>query len=273
MKLSRSLLAVTSVVAAIGLASCGDDDGDSIADLLIVATDSEDGARLEMPSSVPAGVTRIEVENSGERDHDAQLIRVEGEHSADEVYRAIRSSGRGLPDWLTFGGGAPPAERGETASAVQVLEPGSYVAFDTESFDQSSLAEFEVTGEADGDLPATDATISAFDYGFEADGLEAGAGEIFFENTGDEPHHMRAAPLREGATMEDVREFIENEEGRPPVDLSRGVSTAVLEGGTSQVVELELDAGAYAMLCFIADRAGGPPHIAKGMIAGADVAG
>ena len=29
---------------------------------------------------------------------------------------------------------------------------------------------------------------------------------------------------------------------------------------------MELKAGKYAFVCFISDRAGGPPHVAKGMI-------
>jgi hypothetical protein len=41
----------------------------------------------------------------------------------------------------------------------------------------------------------------------------------------------------------------------------------VAEGGLKQVVELELPkAGKYALICFVADRRGGPPHAAKGMV-------
>lgn len=48
--------------------------------------------------------------------------------------------------------------------------------------------------------------------------------------------------------------------------------TTVLDGGAKQVTQLELaKPGKYALLCFIQDRAGGPPHIAKGMIAEVDV--
>jgi len=44
--------------------------------------------------------------------------------------------------------------------------------------------------------------------------------------------------------------------------------TARIDGGTKQVIELDLDKpGKYALLCFVSDRKGGPPHGAQGMIA------
>ena len=35
----------------------------------------------------------------------------------------------------------------------------------------------------------------------------------------------------------------------------------------AQAVELNLRPGRYALLCFAADRKGGPPHVMQGMIA------
>jgi len=48
-------------------------------------------------------------------------------------------------------------------------------------------------------------------------------------------------------------------------------STPVLDGGVAQVTDLELKKGKNVLLCFISDRAGGPPHVAKGMIAEVDI--
>jgi hypothetical protein len=44
-----------------------------------------------------------------------------------------------------------------------------------------------------------------------------------------------------------------------------------MDGGGKQVVEVELKAGKYALLCWVPDRAGGPPHAVKGMISEAVV--
>ena len=40
----------------------------------------------------------------------------------------------------------------------------------------------------------------------------------------------------------------------------------MIEGGESQLVEMDLEPGRYVMLCFISDRQGGPPHALKGMV-------
>jgi len=50
------------------------------------------------------------------------------------------------------------------------------------------------------------------------------------------------------------------------VDFEGGVGTTVLDGGKKQVAELEFKKGKYAFVCFIQDRKGGPPHVAKGMV-------
>jgi hypothetical protein len=45
----------------------------------------------------------------------------------------------------------------------------------------------------------------------------------------------------------------------------------VIDGGGSQTIDLELEPGRYAVLCFVPDREGGPPHAFKGMISEVEV--
>ena len=59
---------------------------------------------------------------------------------------------------------------------------------------------------------------------------------------------------------------VSNPKGPPPVDFDNLLGTQVLDGGIAQNIELDLKAGSYAVVCFIQDRAGGAPHVAKGMI-------
>ena len=77
--------------------------------------------------------------------------------------------------------------------------------------------------------------------------------------------------MTDGATIDDVETFFKTEKGKPPIDESKGFETAVIEGGTTQVVELDIEAGKYAVLCFVPDREGGPPHAARGMISEVEV--
>lgn len=275
----RGLVALAAV-AALAVAGCGDDGeteegatGDAQQIALTVSGQGED-ASLEVPESAEAGLAEISLENTDEGGHDAQLIRVEGDHSGQETAEAISAAQRGeaLPDWLFAAGGVGTTPPDETRSVTQVLEPGTYYVFDTEGRVEEP-AEMQVTGEATDETVSSDApaTITASEYAFETEGLSSDATEVTFENAGEQPHHIVAAPLAEGATIEDVEEFAREESGPPPVDLQRTISTAVVEGGDTQVVDLEFDAGNYALLCFISDREGGPPHVAEGMIAEAEV--
>jgi len=268
---------------ALTITACGSDDESSSSskpqNLAVEVTGQGQGKfSLEAPESVEAGVVEISLETPGDQtSHDAQLVRVEGDHSVDEVLEFIAKEGAPTPDWLFAAGGVGPTATG--ASATQQLAPGTYYILDTgepEGDDVKSYAEegataaLEVTGEAtDGELPSTDAKITATEYSFTASGLKAGKNEVEFDNAGKELHHVIAFPYAEGADFAAVKKaFSEMGEpsGPPPVDFEGITASAVLEGGTKQVAELDLKRGKYALVCFVSDRKGGPPHVAKGMI-------
>jgi hypothetical protein len=125
---------------------------------------------------------------------------------------------------------------------TQVLEPGTYYAFDTEGSsgppDAKSVASTEVSGEESDEELEADGTISAFEYDFEGDDLSSDQTEILFENRGTQPHHIVYSPLKDGTTVEDVEEFFENEKGPFPLNEKATKNTAVIEGGESQLVAL-----------------------------------
>jgi hypothetical protein len=81
-------------------------------------------------------------------------------------------------------------------------------------------------------------------------------------------------PYRPGATLGAVRKAFGRQQSgvEPPLDFEHTSYTARIGGGTKQITELDLDKpGKYALLCFVSDRKGGPPHVAQGMIAEATV--
>jgi len=137
------------------------------------------------------------------------------------------------------------------------------------------VASFEVKGEAGGGgLPTGSAKVEAYEYGFRASGLRTGSNTIEFSDTGREPHHLIAVPYKPGATLGAVRKAFRREQSgaEPPLDFEHASNTAGIDGGTKQITELQLDEpGNYALLCFVSDRKGGPPHVAQGMIAEATV--
>jgi len=269
----RSVLILVGLAA---LAGCGDDKqgeaggGSAPKPMAITATGSGKNIKITAPKAVPAGLTQINFRNSAKQGLGPQLLKIDGDHTVAEVAKAGSAwgdKGKPLAPWLGLAGGAPRAEPGKRSTATQVLSPGRYYAVDIET---SSSAEFEVTGDVDKEakLPsAAGGTVTASEYKFETSGLKAGNQPVLFKNAGKQPHFMVALPIKQGKTIADVRKFIQTEKGAPPVDENGAVDTPVLDGGDSQVARLNLKkTGNYALLCFIPDREGGPPHAAKGMI-------
>jgi len=281
------LLALTG---ATGLTACGDDDKDPAASgpakLAIEVTQPGKGKfSLRAPASVPAGLVEISLRvPAGAVTHDAQLIRMEGGHTTKEVLAAVSRLGAPIPDWMTAAGGVGQTDGDGVGRTVQRLQPGRYAILDMDepegdnvkNYAQSgATATLEVTGErSTAQLPRSVGTVTARDYGFATTGLQAGRTRIAFRNVGKQPHHVLAFPYTKGATLKQVRTFFTQDgerAGPPPVDFAGATRTTLLEGGEEQITELDLRRGKYALICFISDRAGGPPHLAKGMIAEAVV--
>ncbi len=251
--------------------------GAQTAKLAVKASDPSKGkVALESPKSVEAGAVELTLANSGKGPHGAQLVRVEGDHSADEVIEKVLDSpdGAPTPEWAFAGGGVAPVPPGKSGTSTVILEPGSYYIADdggdeADNFAKGGIAALEVTGKGGGQLPNTDASISAREYTFETSGLKAGKNRLTFKNEGKELHHVIAFPLRPGAKFDDVKKLFASDKeptGPPPFDEKKIVGTSVIDGGSSQVTDIELESGTYAFACFVSDRKGGPPHVAKGMI-------
>jgi hypothetical protein len=252
------------------LVACGGDE--EAQTLTFTLTQEGKGPKASGPQSAEPGLAEITLENKGKSEGDLQLIRAEGDHSAEEVVEALGSAmqGKAFPAWFFAGGGIGTTAAGESQTVTQVLEPGTYYAFVTEGAqgtpDPESVPTLEVSGEESDESVDADTTVSAFEYGFEAEALPSGRTEIAFDNTGAQPHHLLASPLVGNSTAADVERFFKTNKGKPPLEEEGGQSTAVIEGGEGQLVTLDLEPGRYALYCFISDRQGGPPHALKGMV-------
>jgi hypothetical protein len=269
----RFALALALAISAVFvLAACGDSDDEESDQKLSVTLSGE---TFQAPGGAEAGSAEISFKNNSDKTADMQFIRVEGDHSPKEVIQALGEVMNGKPfeDWMFAGGGVAVVKPGESKTVDQVLSPGTYYLFNTESDgppDPSATASFEVSGdESDTELEA-DATVTAEDadkeYSFTADNVSSGNTEILFDNEGEQPHHLLLAPIKGDATVEDIETAFKEEKGPPPIEEKGSESTAVIEGGEAQLVTLKLEPGRYAMFCFITDRKGGKPHALKGMV-------
>jgi hypothetical protein len=116
------------------------------------------------------------------------------------------------------------------------------------------------------DQPATvhDITITSTDFTYVApDTIPAGLVRIRLANAGKEHHHAQLARLHPGHTVAELRDTLAA--GGLPTWVTFVGGPGVPAPGRPSEVILPLEAGSYAVLCFVesSDRV---PHLAKGMI-------
>ena len=127
-------------------------------------------------------------------------------------------------------------------------------------------------GNADATLPEAESTVTARDYSFDVD-VSAGQQTVNFTNDGpDQIHHAVFFPFNEGvdeaAAEAALETFLtsEDEEAPPPPEfdpegLENSIDFGLFSSGLGASYEADFQSGrTYAVLCFIQDRSGGPPH-------------
>jgi hypothetical protein len=272
---------LAALAASCSAAACGDDGGDQPPAVTIETSDrGPNKVTMRAPRTVAAGLVEIELRNDGDTPHDAQLFRVDGDRtSADVVGLLEQADSAPKPRWLHPAGGVAPIDPGETATVTQVLEPGTYYVTDTQERTIASgghlinaarggVARLEVRGTSRDELPETAATITAREYGYDAEGFVAGENRVTFRNAGREFHQAVAFPVGDDVPYAEGKQEVlgrQQATGWVPVDAPDERATTVLEGGGEQIAELTLDPGRYVLLCFVSDRAGGGPQWAIGM--------
>ncbi len=236
--------------------------------------------QFNAPARVAGPLVKLTFKNSGTQPHGILLARVDAGHSQDEVAASVAAQDAPVPPWAHLQGGVDEVPPGQQASATVKLAPGSYFLLDPGSGDDDvsfvkggAIRPINVTGGGStGDVPSAGVTIAAKEYGFDVPKLKAGETTVRFENRGKEPHILVAAPIAEGASIDMVRAFFASEGPPPaggpppPLDFENSVALQALDAGQSEVTTVNFKPGRYAFVCFLNDRAGGPPHFAKGML-------
>jgi plastocyanin len=111
--------------------------------------------------------------------------------------------------------------------------------------------------------------------------LRPGVATITFENTSDEAHMLAMAPMKDGVTVDQVKDALAKGEGddavtpllaEPPDQAVFGTPAPVGAGQSTTVTAKDLPAGNYVLLCFFTDDSG-TPHFAMGMVGQLEVKG
>ena len=295
---SRLLAGVTAM--ALLVAACGDDDSTAASDNSTTTTTvaesttttteaaasqleitlTSDGIEVSQ-DSIPGGVVELTVTNETGASADANLSHVEGADHVDEFADAFFPvlQGGPFPDWVLNNAGVQLQSADQkTATSTVTLDPGDYVVWTSGDQEQgpSSKDAIHATGltvtEAQGDaaFPDTVGTITAKDYEFSVD--ENGPGTYTFENKGpDQFHHAIIVDFgtNDAATVKkDFPDILTSDDNTPPpADLDASqinfnfAASGVFGPGSKGTFEVPFESGhTYAVVCFMSDRAGGPPH-------------
>src|SRR2546430_12882741 len=178
----------------------------------ITATDYAFG----MPDTIPAGLTTFRLVNQGKELHHASLVRLGAGKSAAAFQAGLAAalqSHAPPPAWMAFVGGPNAVTVGDTATATQVVEPGSYVLVcwipsldGTPHGMKGMLHPLVVTASAApvAPAPAADVTITLTDYDFQlSQPLTAGRHVVRVDNVGAQGHEVVIAALAPGKTLHD----------------------------------------------------------------------
>lgn len=251
----------------------GGDEGEDEAAGGITVTVTGDA--IEVPAEITAGAVEVTVEGDVQ---EVDFTRVTDGTSEDAFVEGMASliEGGPAPEFLLGTAGAVVDGGGSTTTIL--LEPGSYFVWAESSVGDGDgeeptmlTAPATVTGEGGAELPDSERTITAHDYGFDVD-VAAGEGFVFRNDGPDQLHHailFNFGELDAAVVEENLPAFLQGGEEAPPPPAFADVDFENLEGGASAVFSAGLGGTApgafesgttYAAVCFISDLQGGPPH-------------
>jgi hypothetical protein len=225
--------------------------------------------------TIPAGLTRIRMRNSGPDYHHITLVKLEDGRTVRDLVARIEAN-EFNPPWVTYVGGPEPGPIGEETSVVVDLAPGNYalVCFISgkdhiRHLSKGMVRALAVIPTKDGAGAAAevqaDARMVLSDYAFEiTPTLTAGRRTIRVENHARQPHHADLVRIADGKTMADVFEWMKTSEGPEPFVPVGGASP--IAPGTVNYFTVDLIPGNYILVCFFPDINDGKPHIRHGMV-------
>jgi hypothetical protein len=253
---------------------------------------------FDLPDTLTGGFVDIEFKNEGRLVHEAAFIEVDPEMAQDQFIKDLKTaSGEEvgpIAAYIKPYAGGFFTKGGETQTVSQSLPGGTYYVVCTltdrdsvegeegeneeeapplpQHFEQGQIKKVTVQGPETVEAPDSEAVVAAKEYTFDITGLKAGNNEMLFRNDGPNELHMAAVlefpeGVDEAAAERAIQAFSSGgppPEGTPePADVG---FSGVFQPGAAALFDVEAKSGrVYAFVCFIQDRAGGPPHTAKGM--------
>ena len=230
-----------------------------------------------MPDTLVAGVTELELVNTGKEPHHAWIIRLDSAKTLRDLFGALQAGGP-PPKWAVDVGG--PNAGAPSSTAILDLKPGRYavVCFipspDGKPHIMKGMAkEVVVTPrrgamaarEASPTMPRPTTTMTLVDYGYQLTRpITSGRQVIRVVNGAEQPHEVLVGKLLPGKTAQDMLAWEKNMQGPPPL-VPVGGTTGMAKGEENTIV-IDFEPGEYALFCFVPDVNDGKSHVAHGMV-------
>ena len=230
----------------------------------------------------PAGPVLLTVENAGKEPGDSvTLVRLPEGLTIDEAMAQAATPTPSLfPDWVwdaTWSGG-PLVDPGQTESAVVDLSPGDWYAVSA-GFAQRPVP-ITVTGAANATPsalaePEAAVDVTMQDFAFVMPEEIASGPQVWrVDNAGPQPHLMIVDRVPDGTTFDQVISSLQSlMTGGTPA--AGGLAEQDFQGaggleassvGQTAWIELDLEPGTYAAICFMPDHDTAQPHALLGMV-------
>lgn len=224
----------------------------------------------EMPTSVPAGLVRVELQNQGRDVHEALIVHFTDPRGTAATYVDSVRARVDFPAFATDLGGPGLTLPGNATTVWLALTPGRYavVCWKGDHLRLGMAHDLDVT-RATGPSsppPAAATELSLRDYTFHlAAPLQAGPQILHIRNDGAEAHEADIFRLSDTTTVQDYLAWLRGGEvGPPPVDPIGGLGD--LAPGRELWLGLALPPGRYFILCQVPASGDGRPHFEHGMV-------
>jgi hypothetical protein len=247
----------------------------------LVATDTDVSG---LPQSVAAGRYLVTLEDqTADQEVEAYFAVLPSSVTPDQALKDLNSDSEEIPGWVydaTWAGGPNPYG-GQTDAAVVDLTAGDWwVAFDRQTDSDPQPKDTALPLKVTGGVAATPTAVAGAvpvnmkEYTFEVPASIASGPQIWeLGNTGTQPHFMVLWGVPSGTTFDQVMATIDSFfTGTPTAnalgfeDLRDIYDTSFISPGQHEWVQVDLDPGTYAAVCFFPDKATGQPHALSGMI-------
>jgi hypothetical protein len=234
------------------------------------------------PDTIPGGLTRIRLSNTGKEEHHAQLARLNNGVTLPQFQEAMKKGEAAIFALVAFQGGAGGVPPGGKSSGISDLPPGQYLVLcfvpstdGVPHLAKGMIKPLTVTAKP-AQQPASPKAqaVQLNDFSFSGQAASYSAGAVTLEgiNKGKQVHELIAIKIRDGLPPEQLRQMLSGPSpaggpppGPPPFTFAGGMQAVMPE--QNGYGEFNFQPGQYAFICFVPDPSSGTPHVALGMFA------